>query len=531
MTVMLGSQFVGASMHPLLTDWVSWIRTQEYTWANEYRILAGRGLSLACNDPFIAALAAAHVIGTLGPIGLRATSLYDDTPHEAGTSDQARDIRRRINALTSATWYGYDWDAEGARTRLDLEILLCWTAFVTGEAIAIRVTKNGRSRWRMIEATRVANPTGQPNDDKLRDGFTLDADGRIDGIWVHKGNVGAFGVAVQREAVWIPWIADDGTPNVIHRVGQRLEGMIRGVTRLAPMIILSRQLNGVLESHVAAKRLQAIHGMVVEAENPEEYQQALATGDALNPYNFTVKGPLNVWVKREGQQVDFPSTEFKGDDLAAYLTLMYKVQCAAVQYPVDVVLCQMGNASLSSARAGLDQFDRTNQGEQEKHIAECSSLMDRAAVADAIARGELELQSAEWSQVMAGKYARPPKYSTDRKKDAETIAALMAAGVSGPTAFEMFGLNWEDEQELRAACKVFLAAQGITDATEKPLQAPPVAGAPTPATAPTTSGTPDPQADPQPDPGQGGPNDEEPAAKVPWYRRVLARFRPTREAA
>lgn len=512
----MGSMFTGAGMHPLLTDWLTWARDQEHTWATEYQTLASRGLSLACNDPFIAGLAAAHVIGTLGPVGLRASSLYDDNPHDSGTSEHARAVRRSINAITAASWYGFDLDAEGVRTRLDLEIALCWYAFVTGEAIAIRVTKRGRSRWRMIEPTRVANPSGRGNDDKLRDGFTLDRDGCVDGMHVRRSSTGPFGVQMTEETDWIPWTAPNGSPNVIHRVGFRLPGMMRGVSRLAPMIVMSKQLNGVLESHVAAKRLQAIHGMIIEAESEEEYQEACATGDALNPYNFNVKGPLNIWVKKSGQVVDLPKIEFSGEDLTAYIMLMYKVQCAAVQYPVDVVLCQMGNASLSSARAGLDQFDRTNQGEQEKHIAECTSLMDRAAVADAVATGELTMQSKKWWQVMACSHARPPKYSTDRKKDAETIKELMAAGVSGPTAFAMFGLNWEDEQELRAACAAFLQAQGLSD----------------PATEASDKG----QSPTKPDGNNGAepPSEDhsKPAAKTPgWFRGILGRFKKTREAA
>lgn len=505
-------QFAGASNHPLLTDWVTWIRDQEYTWASEYRVLAGRALALACNDPFIAALAQAHVIGTLGPVGLRHSSLFDDTPALASTTARAKAIRREINAMTQASWYGYDLDAEGVRSRLDLETALCWIAFVTGEGIAIRVTDGTRSRWRLIDAWRVTNPKGRANDDTMRDGFQTDESGRVTGIWVNRSR------NQRSEPIYIPWTAADGTPNVIHRVGLRLPGMMRGVTRLAPMIVMSRQLSGVLESHVAAKRLQAVHGMVVEAESVEEYEQAKATGDALTPYSFNVKGPLNVWVKAPGQTVDFPKTEFSGDDLTAYLTLMYKIQCAVVQYPVDVVLCQMGNASLSSARAGLDQFDRTCQGDQERHIAECTSVIDRTIIADATAAGLVDLGiEPALPQAWAGKYARPPKYSTDRLKDANTIAALMAAGVSGPTAFEMFGLNWEDEQEIRAACEHLLAAQQLTSAN------PSANGQAPPTSAPVTTSAP--AAEDQltvTAPDSTDSPEATPQARLPWWRRILA---------
>ncbi len=60
-----------------------------------------------------------------------------------------------------------------------------------------------------------------------------------------------------------------------------------------------------------------------------------------------------------------------------------------------------------------------------------------------------------------GKRKRPPKYSTDRQKDANTILAMLNAGFSGTTAFDMFGAEWEDEQEGRRAELEFCQAQGI----------------------------------------------------------------------
>ncbi|MEY2653576.1 MAG: hypothetical protein RLZZ524_604 [Pseudomonadota bacterium] len=451
------SSFSGASDHPLLQDWLTLIQSHEYVWASEYRTLASRGEALACNDPFIAALTRAHVLGTLGPTGLRATSLYDPARDLARTPDAVRSARRQITAITDATWYGRDLDAEAVRTRLDLEMALTWSAFVRGEGVAIRVWRDGVSRWRMIDPRRIANPQGRANSDNLRDGFVL-ADGRVVGVWVHSGKADRFGSIAVDKPVYVAWTATDGTPNVIHRTGYRLPGMLRGVSRLAPMIIMSRQLSGVLESHVAAKRLQAIFGMVVEAEDPEAYKAAVATGTALGSPAFRVNGPLNVWVKPTGSKVEFTDAKFNGADLKDYLTLCYKVQCASVQVPVDVVLCQMGEASLSSARAGLDQFDRTCQAEQEQHIAECTAVIDRAAIAGSVATGAVSL-AAPWSDILAAKYSRPPKYSTDRLKDANTISALIATGVSRTTAFSLFGLVYEDEAELRAAEAEFERAQ------------------------------------------------------------------------
>jgi hypothetical protein len=127
----------------------------------------------------------------------------------------------------------------------------------------------------------------------------------------------------------------------------------------------------------------------------------------------------------------------------------------------------MGNASLSSARAGLDQFDRTCQTEQESQIASVTSILDRVAISDAMVSGKLKLSTEDTASVMVGKYSRPPKYSTDRKKDAETMKALREAEVSWPTIHEMFGFNYEDETELSAAAEDFESTQTTTKRTEQ----------------------------------------------------------------
>ncbi len=459
--------FEGSSAHPLLAEWLTWIEDHTWIWPSEASTLAARGQWLGINDPFVASLYAAHNQGTLGPLGLRLTSLYDPHPEANDTDKQTRALRRRITAICTATWNGTELDAEGVRTRRELEEAVDWFAFFHGDGFLVRVTMDGRSRWRLIHPDRVGNPNFTANTEELRDGFKL-KDGRVVGIWVRPPTVFGGGTlsTAQREATFIPWRAPDGTPNVIHKPGLRLPGMMRGVSRVAPMVVMMRQLHGVLESHVAAKRLQAIYGMIIEAEDPEAWKAAQADGTALDPTAMRVSGSLNVWVKPPGSTVQFTDIEFRGEDLTAYLMLCYKVLCAVLQLPVDVVLCQLGNSNLASARAGLDQCDRTHQTEQEGHVSTVSSVIDEVAVRDAVVYDGLKLPADSWTQIMAGKRTRPPKYSTDRLKDAKTIQELMAAGVSGPTAFEMFGLNWEDEQELRAACATFLKAQGIGPAAQ-----------------------------------------------------------------
>lgn len=450
--------FQGGNAHPLLTGWASFMQDQRWIVPAEADTLAQRATWLGCNDPFVAALYAAHLQGMMGPLGPRLASLYDPEPGAAGTSTGARAMRRRLTAISAATWAGKDLDAEGARSRYELESAIDHGAFFTGDGFAVRVG-GSRSRWRLLHRDRVRNPASSAqNTEEWRDGFKL-AGGRVVGI-----NVAPPRYLVTKEDAaikdtYVKWTADDGTPNVIHKPGLRLPGMLRGVSRIAPLIVMQRQVGGVLESHVAAKRLQAIYAMFVEAEDADAYAKAVVDGTAFDPANLLIKGPLNAWIIPPDSKVSFTDTKFNGADLDAYLRVCYKVQCATLQIPVDVVLCQMGEASLSASRAGLDQYDRTSQTEHEQHVTSVSGIIDRVAVGDAAALGEIDLGTDDWPLVMAGKYSRPPKYSTDRLKDANTISALQSAGVSKTTSLEMFGLSYEDEVELKRAEAEFEMAQ------------------------------------------------------------------------
>lgn len=494
--------FQGATSHPLLSSFDTLPQDARWIIPAEAATLAARATWLGANDPFIAALYAAHVQGLMGPTGPRLNSLYDSTPDEIGTSAESRAMRRRINAISAASWDGREIDAENARTRYELECAIDHAAFFTGDGIAIRVA-GYRSRWRLIHRDRVRNPGNARNSEDWRDGFKL-AGRRVVGINVSPA-LYLMGDEPKPDLVdvYVEWTSADGTPNVLHKPGLRLPGMIRGVSRLSPLIVMQRQVGGVLESHIAAKRLQAIFGMIVEAEDADAWAEAVKNKTALDPANLKINGPLACWVKPPGSKVDFTDTKFNGQDLESYLTMCYKVECATLQMPIDVVLCQMGNASLSSARAGLDQFDRTCQTEQEMHIACVSSQLDRVEVADAVAYGKLDLQADDWSLIMAGKYSRPPKYSTDRKKDAETMKAYQEAGISKTTSLEAFGFSLEDETELKRAEAEFEKSQALPDDISSN------AGS-TPTPTPTDSGT---QTPPAPE--------VQPAARA-WWRDLFA---------
>lgn len=456
------SSFQAAGDHRLLGRASMFIEESRHVWSREFRSLASRAMDLVQNDPFAAAMVGAKLFGTHGASGLHFRSLYqiDDRPE---TSEGERQVRREIEASIGRASSGTRLDITGLMSRKEFEQSLDWTATVKGDAWAFRRLIPGRrgshwTTWRMTQPERVSNPDGRPNDDSLYEGMEIGPDGDVVAVHVETGTTGPFGYTRDKQWVRIPWVADDGTPNVIHRCGWRLPGMLRGVTMFAPMLLLMKQVSGTVEAHVAGKRAQACHPIIEKTQDEEALAEAERVGARLGPY--TSFAPLQVLLTSLESEVVFPQHSFQGDDLKDFLQINYRLLAAAWGLPVEVVLAQMGEASLASARAGLDHFNRRCHELQNEHIVQVTRHIDESIIREDAVRGRLSFQTDDWSRIMTGRYQRPPKFVTDSQKEAGAVKTEVEIGRSRRNAFGDRGWDWEAETEERAQEDRLLAAQG-----------------------------------------------------------------------
>jgi capsid protein len=478
------SQFVGSTDHRLFADWQTRLEEPLHVWSREFMPIASRAVSLVSNDPFAAAMVNAKIRETHGPQGMRLRSTYSETGGST-TSTSERKSRREIEAFIARASCSTHLDAGGELTTADIDTQMDWIATVMGDAWAVWVWKPGRPGailagcWRIVTPDRVENPNQQPNNDRLQNGCELDEDGRLIAIHVRMGNIGPYGIATDLKWKRVEIYGKDGMRQVLHRVGIRVPGMLRGVSMFAPALLLMRQIQGTIEAHVAGKRAQAIHPIIYFTEDEDELKAATAAKSRLG--HNAVLGPMSILVAKYGAtDVKFMQSNFQGSDLRDFLTTMYRSLTAMWGYPWQVVLAEMGEASLASARAGLDQADRTSDKYAKEHQEQVSRPRDEAILREGAARKEISFKSKDWSQIAAGRYTRPPKYSTDRLKDANTIEKLIAAKVSPSTAFEMFGLNYEDEAEQSKADEDFALAQGLDSPLKLKPQVAPAAATPAP---------------------------------------------------
>jgi capsid protein len=493
------TEFAAASSNRLLGP-QPWLTEPRWDWSRDWARIAARAQDLVANDPFAAAMLACKLDNTHGPDGLRPVSLAQyDTAKPVTTDDHAlRETLERSTALNA----GVGFDAGGILSRKAFDRQLDWLATVLGEGFAVREWIPGRVRspfatcWQLIRPERVSNPDGRPNDARLYHGIELDNRGQPAALWIETTRDGDFGTWSERTWTRVKWYANDGTPNVVHRVGWRLPGMLRGLSMFAPMLLLAKQLGGTIEAHVTAKRAQACNPVIYYVDDPAA-AAAAARADAASVVGpHTRFNPLQVYYAKFGYKVEFAQTNFNGADLEAFLKIGFRVLCATWQLPIEVVLCQMGESSLASARAGLDQVDRTAQGWQDDHIEQASNTFEHGLATELLITDKITAGPSGISGLLLNRYRRPPKYSTDRKKDAETIAALIAAGASPTTALATAGLDYEDETDQAIRDELYKAnarkSAGLDKPTETEPQADPDAAK---EDAETTDGAEDPADD------------------------------------
>jgi capsid protein len=456
------SGFVAATNHRLLGGWPDPIREPLHEWSTDAPTLAARGMELWQNDPFAQAMVTARQLALFGAEGLQFRSLYE-IDGTALTTGPERDARRQINDAIMRAGMRFGLDAQRCRSRLALEKELDCLACVQGDAFAIRRLLPGRKNashmtcWRIIPSYRVSNPDNRPSGGNLYEGIELDDDMQPIALHVMKGRLGQFGYAVNAKWERIPWTAEDGTPNVIHRVGWRLPGMIRGVSMFAPLILLSRQIAGTVEAHVAGKRAQACQTFIIKTQDAEELAEADRDGAKLGPH--TRFQPVTVAYVSHENEVVLPQNKFEGSDLKEFLDANRKPLCAAWGLPIEVVLAMMGEASLASARAGLDHFNRVGRSLQNEHIEQCASLIDESIIREEVAVGRFVPNTDDWSRIMAGDYKRPSKFVTDPIKEAQAVKAEIEIGRAPSMAFSERGWDYESETEQKMQDAEFLQIQ------------------------------------------------------------------------
>lgn len=464
---MAGEAWEGSAANRLTGGWAWYERDLGRDWISESAPLAERASHAVRNDPVIAALKVAVITGTHGSTGLRFRSLA-----ESPDGEPLPELRDQIEAAVAEASEGCNLDAAGLLSRRGMDEALEEMAFVRGEGFAIRTWAPGRpgsvtsTCWRVVGRDRIGNPPGMTDGPTLYQGFKLDSNGAVIGFWVKPSD--PTKQAERRAWVFAPLYDDLGLPAAIHRVGNRPPGTYRGVSELAPILPISRQVKALLEAYVVAKRVQSCHPIFIACDDPAAAAKKDARGAVWGPN--TVIEPGKVYYITPGAQVHFPSYSFQGTDLREFLDTLYRNEFAAVGFPIDVVLAQLGKTNMAASRSAWLQYYRQCERRQDDHIAQVCRPMDSAIIAEAVATGRIALPAGMTiKQACRGRYTRPPRSMPDPLKEAQAVQAWRDLGrdLTGMWS-ESAGIDFRESVEQRAEDDAWLAEFGVTSATAAP---------------------------------------------------------------
>jgi capsid protein len=346
-------------------------------------------------------------------------------------------------------------------------------------------------------------------------------------------------VAKREDFVYIPWIAEDGSRNVIHRVGLRPPGGYRGVSAFAPLMAFAKQVKGIIEAYVVAKRVQACHPIFIQVDDPVAAAKADRNGAVWG--NNTTLEPGKVYYIGKDSTVNFAAWTFNGADMRNFLDTLYRNQFAALGYPICVVLGQMSSGSNQAARSDWMQYYRTCTRRQDAHIAQCTSIIDESILREAVARGELANPDGDWQRMLEGKYIRPARSMPDPLKEAQAVAAWAEVGRDLTSLYADAGIDFRESIMTRAENDQLMKDQGVAITT---AQAVPLPNAtPTPPAPGADPGAPageSPDETQEIDPAGDGDEDADPdetqelpakAGPAPTTRKPAAAKPGTKDAA
>lgn len=475
---LLASQrgYDAASVNRTNSDWRIWDNDPNIDWLIDSRNVAARAYDQFRNDPILAALLNAQLDGMFGSKGLIFRSLYsEDEDNE--TSDTESALRRKIEDVVLRYREGTNADASGQQTALGLSRAVETAAMLSGDGVMVRKWLPDRPRtefatcWEFVRHDRIMNPPDQHDATDLYQGIKLADGNRPIGMYIAPPRrLGMAGDAADQKTgksnfAYVPFIAADGTPNVIWRTGMRLPGAFRGISAFAPVLSTMRQVKHLQESYLIGKRIQASHPMFIECEDPVEAAKNDRNGAVFG--TNTVIEPGKFYYVAMGCRPTFPAWTFNGTDMREYVDMLYRNVFAARGFPIDVVLCQLGETNMAASRSAWQQYYRTCEIHQDEHIRQVVSIMDECAIREAVARGELPAKVLT-PRGLRARYSRPPRAMPDPLKEAQAVALWTTLKRDLTGLFAESGVDFRDSIMQRAEDEKLLEAQGLKEDPAEP---------------------------------------------------------------
>lgn len=422
-------------------------------------MLRASARDLVRNDPHAnraVRVLTAHIVG----VGVRPRPVLED----GETSDQpeVRASREQWSRFVE------NCDPEGRLDFYGQQRLVARAVIEGGEALRlwIPVGDGGRLRWR----TRILEGDWL---DQMRDGETsgggrivqgveFDRLGRRVAYWLHSRHpgdrFGGFGTRLDSRRVEARYVD--------HVFETLRPGQVRGVSWLAPVAVVLRDLGDLAEAEIVRKKLEACIAAVVTNANDDGETSATA---ALNPATDDDGSPLTtaggdpierlspgmVMKARPGWDVDFHAPTASGG-LVEHMRERLHAVAAGVGATYHQISGDLSQANYSSQRGGLTEFWQLVDGWQDDlMVMQTGRPAWRRVMQAGVVNGTI-------AAPRASTWIRPRRPWVDPKNDA--IAARMNAesGIESlPDLIERGGEDPDDRLRELARWRDAVEALGL----------------------------------------------------------------------
>ena len=254
-----------------LRNWHTTSGDADSTINRDAAVLRSRAHDLSRNAPIVAGAIRTNTVNVVGT-GLTLQSRIDREVLPWLAPDQADALERQIEREW-AMWAGSP-ECDMARTSnfSQLQEIAMRGAMVAGDIFAFLPTfQTGNTpyhlRVQLVEADRVSNPQGKTNSATLVAGVEKDPNsGAPTGYHVQSSHPGSMTRVEQKWTLHPAFGAKTGRRTVIHLYRPQRAGQTRGVSELAPIIDLVKQLTRYTNAEVAAAVTSALFTVFVKTE-------------------------------------------------------------------------------------------------------------------------------------------------------------------------------------------------------------------------------------------------------------------------
>jgi len=278
----------------------------------------------------------------------------------------------RYNKIIKREWEDFsnttEIDLRDQNTLNELQEIIYKAKVMQGNGIALlslgaRIDSPWLTKIQPVDATLLTNENNAPNTVRLCGGIQSDSRGKVSHYHFLKSHTDTSKVDAPHQSWDI--IRKRGTStglaNITHSFRCEQPGMLRGVSELAPIAGLLKNLDDYIGSVVDASILSAQMFMFIKTPDGDGYNTTVGKETGIkNTYEVNGITATNL---AEGEEVSFNNPTMPQSTFDNFLISILKPIAAAVEIPLEILI-KYFTSSYSAARFGTLDFTRTIQRER-----------------------------------------------------------------------------------------------------------------------------------------------------------------------